>query len=160
MFKLDGNGVYIILKFMHYCIVNKAGCILHIKVLLFFNIYIWLGLLKFIYNCSSHKVSVIYIVCLMTWDTRESFIIVSRLIPGLYPANDRHRYKVTPPPNGWVQTWNQSWQYRPNWDKDDRILHKKIDLLSNTMNSPVDSHTKDQQCWVLLVALLLAWTSY
>ena len=31
----------------------------------------------------------------------------TRLILGLRPANERRRYKVTPSPIGWAQTWNQ-----------------------------------------------------
>ena len=38
------------------------------------------------------------------WVIRES-----RLILGLRPANERRRYKVTPSPIGWAQTWNQPW---------------------------------------------------
>ena len=38
----------------------------------------------------------------------QSYSLSGRIL-GLRPANERRRYKVTPPLTGWAQTWNQPW---------------------------------------------------
>ena len=54
----------------------------------------------------------------MTEKSHFYWIWITGLIPGLRPANERHRYKVTLFLIGWAQTWNLPWNY------DGNIIHK------------------------------------
>ena len=38
--------------------------------------------------------------------------MITRMILGLHPANERRRYKVTLSLIGWAQTYNQAYDYK------------------------------------------------
>ena len=63
-------------------------------------------------------VSTISMRCLQPYSQMSSVVIITGLILGLHPANERRRYKVTPSLIGWAQTKNQPCnQHRCNcWD--------------------------------------------
>ena len=46
---------------------------------------------------------------------RWSLWMISGLILGLRPANERRRYKVTPSLTGWAQVENQPWDLIPRF---------------------------------------------